>query len=140
MAEYKGDALAADFNTVDISAMGRTITVNETADEPEDIDATHKGDTQRNLIEGFPGAVKTDVECEMLDDEADASGLMGFAVNAKDTLLVYPEGKIHTYTMLTISNARLTSRSQNLVYDDVTAISATFHAKNSVTRGTYSSA
>ena len=140
MAEFKGNSVAADFNTVDISAQARTINVNETADEPEDIDATHKGDARRNLIEGFPGMEKTDVEINLLDEEGDVSNIMDFEINTKDTLFIYPEGKVHTKPMLTVQNARLINRSQDIIYEDVTAITAAFHAKNTVTRGTYASA
>lgn len=140
MAEYKGNSVVVEYNSLDISGQARTVTVNEVADEPEDIDATHKGDSRRNLIEGFPGSEKTDVEVEILDEAGDASNLMSFEINAKDTLIIYPEGKTHTYPKLTVNNARLINRSQNIVYDDVASITAAFHAKNTVTRGTYSTA
>jgi hypothetical protein len=138
MAEFKGDSIAVDFNTVDISAQARTITVNETAGEPEEIDVSHKGDTSRQVLEGFPGTETTNVEMNILDEEGDVSALMDFALNAKDTLYIYPEGKTHTKPMLTLHNARLTERSQELPFDGASEINATFHAKNTITRGTYS--
>ena len=140
MAEYTGSSLAVFFNTVDISGQMRTVSVQEAADEAEEIDVTHKGDSARVLLEGFAGAEKTTVEVELLDESGDASNIMDFALNAKDTLLIYPEGKTHTYTELTLNNARMNQRTQELVYDDAAMISATFHAKNTITRGTYSSA
>ena len=140
MAEFKGDSLSVYFNSLDISGQGRTVTVSETAGEPEEIDATHKGDTRRNLIEGFPGMEVTDVTIELLDDDGDDHPLWDFDINTKDTLFVYPEGRTHTNTEITVYNARLIEREQAIVYDDVTAITASFHAKNTVTRDTYSSA
>jgi hypothetical protein len=138
MAEYTGSALACFFNTVDISGQMRTISIQEAADEAEEIDVTHKGDAARVLLEGFAGAEKTTVEVELLDAEDDASAIMGFALNAKDTLFIYPEGKVAENTELTLYNARMNERTQELIYDDVVTISATFHAKNTITRGTYS--
>ena len=140
MAEYKGADVAVFYNTVDISGQARSVTVNEDAGEPEQIDVTHKGDTERQLLEGFPGSQTTSVEVEILDDDGGDSALLDFNVNAKDTLYVYPEGKTHTYEEITVTNARLISRSESIVYDQAVTISASFYALNSCTRGTYSSA
>lgn len=138
MAEYTGEDLAVFFNTVDISGQMRTVSVQEAADEAEEIDVTHKGDAARVLLEGFAGAEKTTVEVELLDESGDASAIMDFALNAKDTLYVYPEGRTAGKTELTLENARMNQRTQELVYDDAASVSATFHAKNTITRGTYS--
>jgi len=63
-----------------------------------------------------------------------------FALNTKDTLFIYPRGKTHTYEQLTVQNARYHALSENIPYDDVTSWTASFNAKNTVTRDTYSSA
>lgn len=140
MAEYVGSDLAVYFNTVDVSGQMRTVSVQEAADEAEEIDVTHKGDSARVLLEGFAGAEKTTVEVDLLDDDGGDATIFDFALNAKDTLFVYPEGKVHTYPELTLQNARLNERTQEIVYDDAVSVSATWHAKNTITRGTYSSA
>lgn len=139
MAEYKGADLAVFYNSVDISGQARTVTVNEEAGEPEQLDITHKGDTERQLLEGFAGANRTTVELGILDDSA-GHALLDFAINAKDTLYVYPRGKTHTYEEIEIQNARFISRSEPIVYDQAVEITANFIALNSCTRGTYSSA
>lgn len=140
MAEYKGNNLAVYYNTVDISGQARSVTINEEAGEPEQLDVTHKGDTERQLLEGFPGAQRTTVELAILDDDGGDSALLEFEINAKDTLYVYPEGQTHTYQEIVIQNARLISRSEPIQYDQPVEITANFVALNSCTRGTYSSA
>lgn len=139
MAEYSGSLLAVDYNTVNISAQGRRVRVNENAGEPEEIDITHKGDTERQILESYPGSQTCSVDVTVLDDSDGANTLLDFAINALDTLLVYPEGKTHQNEMLTLSNARLISRVRGLEYDGAAEIEATFHAKNSITMSTYSS-
>lgn len=141
MAEhYDGRDLVAEFGGVDISAYGRSFEITESAEEPEEIDVTHKGDTERQTIEGFPGSQSTDVSYTMIDiyDALTAFGTM--AINTKDTLVLYPKGKTNTYPMLTLQNARLIERTHNVVYDEAVELSGSFTATNSLTRGTYSSA
>ena len=140
MAEFKGDSLAVYFNTVDISLQMQTVNVNEEGAEPPDIDITHKGDTVQQVLEGLPVAKKTGVEVHLFDSDDDGAEIMAFAIQSKDTLYVYPEGRTHTNTELTLNNARLINRAQDIPYDNAVTIDASFHAKNSITRGTYDSA
>jgi hypothetical protein len=139
MAEYSGINLAVFFNTVDISATGRRINVQESADEPEEYDTTHKGDSEKTVLEGLPGSKKTQVQFSALDESGGAAALLTFALNTKDTLKIYPEGKTQGKPELTLNNARLTQRTQNVEYNAPVPLDATFVAKNSLTRGTYSS-
>jgi len=138
--QFVGDDVVVEFNTVDISGTARTVTVAEEAPAPPDIDCTHKGDTAQNLKEGIPGGVTTSVTLEALDEVGGVSAMKDFAINALDTLKIYPEGKTHTYPMLTISNSRYHSLSETIPYDGAAAWTASFSAKNTITRGTYSSA
>ena len=140
MAEFQGDSLQVYYNTVDISAQMTRAVVNENAPEPEEIDVTHRGDTERQVLEGFPGRVGTNVDVTLWQAEGDAATIMDFAINAKDTLYIYPEGKTHTKPELTLQNARLIDRTETVPFDGADEIAATFNAKNSLTRGTYSSA
>lgn len=139
MAEYKGDQVVVEFNTVDISGQARTVTVNEEAGDPDQIDTTHKGDSEKQQVEGLPGAPKTSVDFQSLDYDADTVGPMKFAVNAKDTLVIYPQGKTHGKPKIVISNARLTSRSKKIPYDGAAEFSCKFTATNAATYTTYSS-
>lgn len=138
--EYSGKDFEAYFNTVNISGQGRRMVINETAGEPEEVDITHRGDSERSALETYPGTVKTNVEFTCLDEADGGAGLLGFALNAQDTLFAYPRGRIHGYPQITVNNARLIDRSQPVEYDQAVELEATFHAKNSVTRDTYSSA
>lgn len=140
MAEFKGDSLVVEFNTVDISAQMTRVRVAEEGAEPPDIDVTHKGDTTQQVLEGLPSAKKTGVEVELYDEEGDVSALMDFAIQSKDSLLIYPEGKTHTKPLLTLNNARMINRNQEIPFDGAVALDASFHAKNSITRSTYSTA
>jgi len=140
MAEYSGKDLEVYFGTVNISGQGRRVVINETAGEPEEVDITHRGDSERSALETYPGTVKTNVEYSCLDESGGNAGLLGFALNAQDTLLIYPEGRTHGKPEIEVDNTRLIDRSQPVEYDQAVELEATFHAKNSVTRDTYSSA
>jgi hypothetical protein len=140
MAEYSGKDLQVFWNTIDISGQGRRVVINETAGEPEEVDITHRGDTERTALETYPGTVKTNVEYSCLDESGGSAALLGIDINDQDTLYIYPEGKTHGNAQITVTNARLIDRSQPVEYDQAVELEATFHAKNGVTRDTYSSA
>jgi len=112
------------------------VRVNENAGEPEEIDVTHKSDTERQILESYPGAQTCSVDFTGLDISDGAATLLDFAINAKDTLKIYPEGNTAGNELLTLSNARLISRVRGLEYDGAAEIEATFHAKNSITMST----
>lgn len=138
--KYSGVDMLVHFGGTDISAYARSIEINETADAPEDIDVTVKGDTARQILEGLPGAVKTTASLTALDiyDALHAFGTV--ALNTKSTLQVWPKGQTHTYPELTLQNARLHERGETVPYDGAVELSGAWEAKNSLTRGTYSSA
>jgi hypothetical protein len=138
--EYSGASLQVFFNTVDISGKGRTVKVSESAAEPEKIDITTRGDTERQELESFPGKSISAVDFGCLDDNDGSAALLGFAINSKDTLTVYPRGKTHGYPKIEIQNARLLSRDHNVPYDNAVDLTAKFNANNTLTRTTYSSA
>ena len=138
--EYKGSSLQVFFNSVELSGQGRTITVSESPGSPEQIDITHRGDTERQLLESYPGAQVTTVDTGGLDESTGTAVIYDFAMNALDTLYVYPEGKTDTYREGVLQNARLIDRGLEVPYDGAVEWSATFEAKNSITWGTYSSA
>jgi len=140
MAEYSGKDLQVFWNTVDISGQGRRVVINETAGEPEEVDITHRGDTERTALETYPGTVKTNVEYSCLDESGGSAALLGIDINDQGTLYVYPEGQTHGKAQITVSNARLIDRSQPIEYDQAVELEASFHAKNAVSRDTYSSA
>lgn len=138
MAEYKGSLLQVYYNTVELSGQGRSVSVNEEAGEPEEVDVTHRGDSSRQVLEGFPGRVATTVEVSGLDEAGGTANIYDFALNAKDTLKVYPEGRTSGERELTVQNARLITRNLDTPFDGAAEWTASFNAKNSVTHGTYS--
>ncbi len=135
--EFKGSSLVVEFNTVVLSGQGRTVSISEEAGDPEEIDITHRGDSARTVLEGFPGRVAAKVEIGALDEGGGTATIYDFAMNAKDTLAIYPEGKTNALTMVTVQNSRLIARSQDTPYDGAAEWKASFSAKNSVTWGTY---
>jgi len=136
--EYSGINLKVMFKGADISGQGRKITVTENAPIPPDIDVSHKGDSEVQVVEGLAGARTTDAAIETVDIYDAITALGSVALNTKDTLVVYPYGMTHTYPMLTLQNARLTQRVSDSPYDGAVTLTAAWHAKNSLTRGTYS--
>ncbi len=141
MAEFKGSSLVVEFGALTLSDQARTVSVNEEAGDPEEIDITHRGDSVRTVLEGFPGRVATKVETDGLDEGGGTAKIYDTLMNAVDTLLIYLEGKTAAgvLTKVTVQNARLIARSQETTYDGATSWKASFSAKNSVTWGTYSS-
>lgn len=136
---YSGINLYIEFGGTTLGGFERTCTITETASAPETIDVTHVTDTARQIIEGLPGSVETNVSVTMLDIYDAPFEFPALALNTQDTLVVYPYGKTHTYPELTLSNARFHERGQDLDYGSETELSGTFNAKNTLTRGTYDS-
>lgn len=137
---YDGRDLDVYFGAVDISAYARSITVDETAPEPDELETTHKGDTEKQTIEGLAGAQSASASFTMIDIYDALTVFGSMPINSIDTLIIYPHGSVHTYPMLTLNNARLISRSQPIEYNGVVEISGVFSSRNSLTRGTYSTA
>lgn len=135
--QFTGQNMVLEFGTQDVSDGARRVSVNETADPPEDIDITHKGDTERQLKDGLPGAVKTSITIESLDETGQASGLAALDLNTKDTLTFYPEGKTSGKARMTLNNATFRTRTQTTPYDGAAEITGGFDAKEGCTWDTY---
>lgn len=136
--QFTGKDMVLEFGTDDISVTARKVTMTENADPPEDIDITHKGDTERQLLDGLPGAVKTTVTIDALDETGQANTLAGLSLNAKDTLVFYPEGKTSGKARMTLNNATFRNRVQTTPYDGAAELSGTFDSKEGATWDTYS--
>lgn len=135
--QFTGKDMVLEFGTDDVSASMRKVTLTENADPPEDIDITHKGDTERQLLDGLPGATKSTVAAEMLDETGQASVLSGISLNTKDTVIFYPEGKTNGKAMMTLDNATFRNRVQTTAYDGAAELTATFDSKEAATWDTY---
>ena len=140
MAEhYIGDALVVVHGAIDISGYARSASVTESAPVPDEADSTHKGDTAKTGIQLLGGSPETTVGMVVLDiyDSMTAYGTV--ALNTKDTLTIYPNGVVDTYPKLTLNNAVLNERNQEIEFETATLITLSFNARNTLTRGTYSS-
>ena len=137
MAEYKGDQLFVVFGTSTLSGQGRTISVAETAGEPEEIDVTHRGDTERQVLESYPGLVRTNVDMGALDESLGVAKIYDSVLNTKSTLWILPEGATNTYREGVLQNARLIDRGLEAPFDGAGEWSATWHAKNSIAWSTH---
>ena len=136
MAEYKGDQLYVVFGSSTLSGQGRTVSVAETAGEPEEIDVTHRADTERQVLESYPGLVRTNVDMSALDESTGVAEIYDSVLNTKSTLWIYPEGAVSTYRMGILQNARLIDRGLEAPFDGAGEWSATWHGKNSITWST----
>ena len=134
-ANFSGKDLIVMFNTVVISGSGRVVTLTEAEDPPTDVDVTHKGDASKVVVAGLPGAPKTTVKLDLLDETGGVGGAVMFALNTKDTLTIYPEGSTGGHQKITVNNARFYSREQSIPYDGAVAWSMTWEAKNTTTYG-----
>ena len=138
---YDSRALVVEFGvgSTDISAYARSITFTESAGEPDSLDTTHKDDTEKTQIEGLPNAQSTSAVFTAVDIYDSMTAFGTVAINVTGTLVAYPRGKVHGSPVLTLQNARLHDRETPYQFDAVTVLTGSFNAKNSLTRGTYSS-
>jgi hypothetical protein len=140
MAEhYVGDAVVLVYSATDISGYARSVDITETAPKPDAADTTHKGDTAKSDIQLLGGAPETDLSMTVLDIYDALTEYGTLALNAKDTVTIYPNGVTHTYPKLTCNNAQLNERSQTIPFEGAVEISLAFNARNTLTRGTYDS-
>lgn len=141
MAEehYIGNAVVVVHGAIDISGYARSVTVNESAPAADAADTTHKGDSAKSDIQLLGGAPETSVSMVVLDiyDAMTAYGTV--PINTKDTLTIYPNGVVDTYPKLTLNNAELNERNQEIDFETATLITLAFNARNTLTRSTYAS-
>lgn len=133
---YDGRNLQVVFNSVDISDYIRSCTIEESAPTPNLIDTTHSGDTAMTAIDGLPGNPTTTVNVEMLDIYDARHAFQTQVLNTKSTLVVYPYGQTSTYPQLTLQNAYFHQRGDSIQIGSATAMTGTFYANNTLTRGT----
>ena len=140
MAEhYIGDSVVVIWSTdTDISGYARSVDITESAPVPDAADTTHKGDTAKSDIQLLPGAPETTVGMTVLDIYDSLTVFGTLALNSKDTLTIYPKGATHTYPKLTLNNAVFNERSETIPFEAVVELTLSFNAKNTLTRGSYS--
>ena len=137
MAKFKGSSLVVSFAGTDISGAGRSFEVSEDPGEAEKIDVTVRGDSEREFLEGFPGGDNTTVSMTALAlDGSDT--IEPIATNTTGTLLCYPEGTAHGAIKVTVSAARLISKTYTVPYDGAVEWALSFNSVNAATYGTHS--
>ncbi|HFD38536.1 MAG TPA: hypothetical protein ENJ31_01615 [Anaerolineae bacterium] len=136
MAEYSGKDLVVTFNSIDISGQGRRVSIEEKSDPPERYDVTHRGDTQKQTLEGLPGAVSVTVQFSCLDESGGTANLLDFSIGDQHDLVIYPEGNSSGNPMITVTDATLVSRNNPIEYNKPVELEATFESSVAVTRGT----
>ena len=140
MAEYTGINMVVEYNSTEISGQGTKVRINPSVGEPKEYDVTHAGDSQDEVLEGLPGAAKTEAEFAAYDESGGSAALLGFDVGDKYDLVVYPEGKTQGNPMITLSDATLLTRPQNIEFGAPVELEATFKSSSKETRTTYSTA
>lgn len=138
MAHFTGKDMVLEWGTIDISVTSREITVNEAAASTPDIDVTHKGDTEQQLMDGLPGAPKTTIKQTVLADDA-STVIQDLVQNDQDTLSFYPQGKTHGKPEFTLNNAIFLNRDYREPYNEPAVWDLNFEAKEGGTWSTYSS-
>ena len=140
LEHYVGDAVAVYWgDDTDISAHARAVDIAETAPAPGSADTSHKGDSVLSDIQLLPGAPETDITMTVIDIYDSLTVYGTLALNTKSTLTIYPKGVTDTYPKLTCNNAVFNDRSQTIPFQGAVEVTLAFNAKNTLTRGTYSS-
>ena len=137
MAKFSGKDLVLEFGGTDISAKGRTIEISEDTGEPEKIDTTTRGDTERQHLISFPGPDNTTVTATILADDGGSDPVAALTMNDVQTLLAYPEGKTPGEDLAEVTSAYLISRTYTVPYDGAVEWSLTFNSVDAATYTTY---
>ena len=137
--EYVGIDMVLVYSATDISGQARSIELTESAPKPDAADSSHNGDTALSDIQLLGGAPETDASMTVIDIYDALTEYGTLALNASDTVTIYPKGVTHTYPMLTMNNATLNERSQTIPFQGAVEVSLAFNARNTLTRGTYDS-
>ena len=129
---YSGTGVIVCFGATDISGYARSVDVNETVSDG-DIDVTHKGDTSRQYVDGID-EFTTEASMTVVDIYDSVTLYGSLALNAEDTLHIYPHGITAGEPQLRLYNAELNSRTQTIPYEGAVEVTLTFRAKNSLLR------
>lgn len=130
MAHYRGKLVEVDFNSVDVSGDGRSVSLEEKADV---LDDTVYGADRRTKIASLEDGSGS---LEALDvSGAWDTGFQALAVGTSATMVIYPEGNTSTKRSITFT-AVITSRKTDFPYDDLAKVSVSFEISGDVTEGT----
>ncbi len=130
MAHYRGKLVEVDFDSVDVSGDGRSVSYEETADTLDD--TVYGADNRTKLASLLDGTGSL----EALDvTGAWAAAWQGLSPGTTGTMDIYPEG--NTSGMRKVSFvAIIKSRSLAMPYDDLATLSVSFEISGAVTETT----
>ena len=124
--------MAVEFNSVDVSGDGRSVSYEETADTLDD--TVYGADNRTKLASLLDGSGSFDA----LDVTGTwASAWQELAPGSTATLVIYPEGNSPGNREVSFT-AIIKSRSLNIPYDDLATISVSFEISGAVTEGVVS--
>lgn len=131
MAKYTGEAMVVKYGTTDVSANGRQLEVEETADE---VDTTTYGSTEKEFITGM---VERTATLEVLDeDSANAAIRSVFKVGTSNSLTWYPKGTNAGNQKFSAATTNVLSRSFTYPYDEAVLMSCNLRISGPVVEGT----
>lgn len=131
MTKYTGEAMVVKFGTADISGNGRTLDVDETADE---VDTTTYGSTDKEFITGMVDRTAT---MEILDDsEANALIRTTLKVGTSNSMTWFPKGTASGNQKHSAGTVNVLSRSFSYPYDDAVLMSVNLRISGAVIEGT----
>ncbi len=115
------------FGTADISGNGRTLDVEETADE---VDVTTYGSTDKEFVAGMVDRTAT---MEILDDsEASAAIRSVLQIGSSNSLTWFPKGTASGNQKHQAGTAVVLSRSRSYPYDDAVVFTTNFRISGAV--------
>lgn len=131
MTKYTGENMVIKFGTADISGNGRTLDVDETADE---VDVTTYGSTDKEFLAGMVDRTAT---MEILDEkEANATIRTVVKVGTQNSLTWFPNGTASGNQKHSAGTAVVLSRSFSYPYDDAVLMSCNLRISGAVIEGT----
>lgn len=130
MPSYRGRDVVVEFNGVDISGDGRSVTLNESADVLDDTTYGADARTKQGGLTDGNGSMSG------LDTSGDWSeAWQAIAPGSSGTLVVYPEGKEPGQRTKTCT-AVISERSVEFPYDNLATFSMSFEISGEIQEGT----
>lgn len=130
MAKYTGKDMVILFGTLNISGQGRSLDVDQSADE---IDATAYGDAEKDFIVGKSERTGS---MEVLDDSASTTVRQALAVGTINSMTWYPLGTASGRPKFTAGTTVVLGKSISYPYDDVVLMSVNLRFSTGVIEGT----
>lgn len=129
MTKYTGTNMFVKFGTLDISGQGRTLEVNQSANE---IDVTTYGSVDKEFI---VGDIERTGSMEILDDNASSAVRLATRVGQTNSLVWFPIGTTAGNPKFTCATVVITEQNLSYPYDDAVTMSVSMRLSGPVTEG-----